>query len=99
MQAHDHGRAYYNQLEGFQDVDSFAEHYRDCWYSFFTPTPALASIVQEEMQRMHLFPGEFAFAHLRAQYGTENTGRDPALVKNWTVNSLNCLSHLKPGGP
>jgi hypothetical protein len=44
-------------------------------------------------------PGEYAFAHVRANYGIEEVGREPALVKNWSRNALNCVSGLRPGGP
>ena len=101
VQASDHGSKYYNdqgQKVG-EPWDALRQHYRDCWFSFFTPVPAIALIIESEMLRMHLLPGQFSFAHLRAQYGIEERGRDPSLVRNWTINSLNCLSQLRPGGP
>jgi hypothetical protein len=102
VQAHDHGSDYYNsrgELSG-EGALSFRHHYRDCWFSFFTPIPTIARAVEDEMERMKIVPGEFAFAHLRSRYGIEqDSERDPAVVRNWTRNALNCASNLRPDGP
>lgn len=102
VQAHDHGSQYYDsQGERMgEGAAAFRQHYHDCWYSLFTPVPAIAAKVEDELERMNILPGEFAFAHLRAAYGIEEMGlRDPVLVQNWTKNALNCVSSLRPGGP
>jgi hypothetical protein len=104
LQAHDHGSHYYNtQGESKGDgPDSFRQHYHDCWHVLFTPVPAIANLVADEMQKLHLIPGEFAVAHLRALYGIEleQDGRDFELyIRPWAQNALNCLSSLRPGGP
>ena len=102
VQAHDYGSKYYNNqaLEYGDEVpDAFRRDYRDCWYSMFTPVPEIARKVEGELERLKLVPGGFSFAHVRASYGIEGQARDPALVKNWTQNSLNCASNLQPGGP
>ena len=65
----------------------------------FTPVPAIAQAVEQELQHLELVPGEYAFAHVRAVYGIEDVGRDPSHIKHWTENALNCLSGLRPGGP
>lgn len=103
IQAHDHGSDYYNsqgEING-DGSGAFRLHYRDCWYSMFTPVPEIAGIVEDELENMNLVPGEFAYAHLRSLYGIEleETGREQALVQNWTRNALNCVSNLRPGGP
>jgi hypothetical protein len=101
VQASDHGSSYYNTqaVRVGEPSDALRQHYRDCWFSFFTPVAPIATIIESEMIRMRLIPGEFSFAHLRAHYGVEDIGRDLQLVKNWTINSLNCVSLLRPGGP
>jgi hypothetical protein len=103
VQAHDHGSDYYNrrgELTGDGTL-SFRKHYRDCWFSFFTPVPTIAKKIEKEMERMELVPGQFAFVHLRALYGIEGdeTKRHPAQIRNWTRNALNCASNLRPAGP
>jgi hypothetical protein len=101
VQAHDHGSKYYNLRDGLsgETKDSFRQHYHDCWYSMFTPVPNLARRIEDDLETLSLVPGEFAFVHVRSAYGVEDTGRDPELVKNWTLNALNCVSGLRPGGP
>jgi hypothetical protein len=101
VQVHDHGNKYYNdqgQKYG-EPIDAFRQHYRDCWYVLFTPVPPIAKMIADDVEKMHLVPGEYAFAHVRANYGIEDVGREPALVKNWSRNALNCVSGLRPGGP
>ncbi|KAL7566740.1 hypothetical protein ACA910_017790 [Epithemia clementina (nom. ined.)] len=102
LQAHDHGSTYYDTqatLSHDRPAATFRFVYHDCWYSLFTPVPAIAKTIEDELQRLELSPGEFAFAHLRALYGIEKQGRDLGLVKNWTINALNCISSQRPGGP
>ena len=102
IQSHDHGSEYYNsrgELTG-DGPSSFRKHYRDCWFSFFTPVLAIAKAIEDELVRMDLIPGEFAVAHLRSEYDIEpGRHRDPLLLQNWTVNALNCISGLRPDGP
>ncbi|GAX25006.1 hypothetical protein FisN_2Lh289 [Fistulifera solaris] len=101
IQISDHGSKYYKEqaLQSGESEDALRQHYRDCWRSFFTPAPKVAKQIESEMKGFELIPYEYSSVHLRAQYGLEEHGRDPAKVYNWTVNSLNCISHLRPGGP
>ena len=102
IQSHDHGSEYYNrrgEITG-DGPSAFRQHYRDCWFSFFTPVPVIAKAIEEELVRTELIPGEFAVAHLRSEYDLEpGRHRDPLVLQNWTVNALNCISSLRPGGP
>jgi hypothetical protein len=102
IQSHDHGSDYYNrqgELTG-DGPSAFRQHYRDCWYSFFTPVPIITKAIEDELDRMQLIPGEYAVAHLRSEYDLEpGRHRDTPTLKNWTLNALNCISGLRPGGP
>jgi hypothetical protein len=101
VQSHDHGSKYYD-FQGEKNGEgqnTFRRHYHDCWYSMFTPVPAIAKLVEKSLEEMSLVPREYSFAHVRAFYGIKNKQRDLVLVKNWTINALNCLSSLRPGGP
>lgn len=101
LQVSDHGSEYYitRGKETEEPENALQIIYRDCWFTAFTPVPAIAHTIESEMKRMQLVPGEFSYAHVRAQYGVEVEGRDPVLIKNWTINSLNCISRLRPGSP
>ena len=102
VQSHDHGSDYYNrrgEISG-DGPSAFRQHYRDCWYSFFTPVPVIAKAIEDELVRMELTPGEFAVAHLRSEYDLEpGRHRDFLVLQNWTMNALNCISGLRPGRP
>jgi hypothetical protein len=102
IRSYDHGSEYYNNRGDVagEGPMSLRQHYRDCWYTFFTPVPVIADIIAEEMIRMDLVPGEFAVAHLRSEYDLEpGRHRDPQQLHNWTLSALNCISGLHPGGP
>jgi hypothetical protein len=102
IQSHDQGSEYYNhrgEMAG-DGAMSLRKHYRDCWYTFFTPVPALAKSIENEIEHLELVPGEFAVAHLRSEYDLEpGSHRDPKQLKEWTINAINCISNLRPGGP
>jgi hypothetical protein len=107
LQAHDHGSDYYNEkaVAMGEPKDAFRQHYRDCWYTLFTPVAAISSRIESELRRTKLIPGQYAFAHLRAYYGVEGSSvagsgdRSHALIEKWTRNAINCVSRLRPGGP
>ncbi len=101
IQISDHGSKYYKAeaLQAGEPEDALRQHYRDCWRSFFTPAPQVAKQIESEIKHFELIPFEYSSVHLRAQYGLEEHGRDPTKVYNWTINSINCISHLRPGGP
>lgn len=101
LQAHDHGSQYYNNevTESAEALDALRQHYHDTWYTVFTPIPIIARRVEDDLESMRLVPGKFAVAHVRANYGIEQVGREPELVFNWTKNSINCLSNLNVSGP
>ena len=101
LQVHDHGSSYYDsQAAQFDEPHlTFRDVYHDCWYSLFTPVEQISSLIAATLEKLMLPKGRYAFDHLRANYGIEKKGRDPALIKNWTINSLNCISNIQPGGP
>jgi hypothetical protein len=77
---------------------SFDQVYHDVWRIFFTPSQPVARLIQREMDRMELVPGDYAAAHLRALYG-RTKDRSHSVATEWTRNALNCASTLRPGGP
>ena len=99
LQAHDHGSDWYNEQASAvgEPLDAFRQHFRDIWYTFFTPTAKLANRIKSSMDDLGLRMGGYSFAHLRANYGIERRGRSESLAANWTVNALNCLSNIRPG--
>ena len=77
---------------------AFNDIYHDVWRIFFTPSKPVAQIIQTEMDRMELVPGEYAAAHMRALYGRVHS-RTTEEATDWTQNACNCASQLRPGGP
>ena len=58
----------------------------------------IRQLIQKEMDRMGLIPGQYAAAHLRALYG-RITSRENSQTIEWTRNAINCASSLFPGKP
>ena len=101
IQAHDHGSHYYDNSTAVLDGDApfaFRRHYHDCWYVLFTPVPAIANLVENELRVSGLMPGHFGVAHVRALYGVETVGRDPNQIAQWTRNAVDCLTQIRPAG-
>jgi hypothetical protein len=90
------GEEQYNNY--LQNETDFRQIYHDVWRVFFTPSLPIRSLIQAEIDRMGLVPGEYASAHLRALYG-RTTERTSVVATEWTRNALNCASKLRPGGP
>jgi hypothetical protein len=75
----------------------FDDVFHTVWRLLFTPSQPIATIITQEMQRMHLVPGHYVGAHLRALYAIAE--RPIADIRTWTTNALNCASQLRPGSP
>lgn len=99
----DYGSKYYDAKameEGESTTEAFREQFHDCWVSMFTPVDAVAGQVVEQMRKMGTKAGDFSFAHLRAYYDNGGAAEDDETkLRQWTQNSLNCVSGLRPGGP
>lgn len=96
FQSHDHGAFYYDGMKRL-DEKSFADVTRETWQVLFTPSPAVATLIVDFLNKSHLKPGRYVSAHLRALYAVQD--REPALVRYWTENAVNCSSQLAPHSP
>jgi hypothetical protein len=96
LQSHDHGSAYYNDHRQ-QDEPILRDVYKHIWNVVFTPVPRIVALIQEQLQALHLMPGEYAAAHVRALY--LEVDRKPEQLQSWAENAVNCASMLRPGGP
>lgn len=97
LQAHDHGAPYYNEQRISEQEPTFDEVYHLCWHTMFTPAPAIARLIHDQMLHFGLEPGRYVGIHVRALYAVQE--RSPAMVQHWSRNALNCASQLQPGGP
>lgn len=70
--------------------------FKDAWNVVFSPSPAVQALIDENMGRMGLIPGEFAAAHVRSLYGGSPSNET---IYGWVRNALDCVSNLRPGGP
>ena len=74
----------------------FQTIFHDVWRLFFTPNPNIAQRIDSELRRLHLVPGQYVAAHLRALYAIDQ--RPQEQIRSWTHNALNCASQLlRPG--
>jgi hypothetical protein len=101
VQSHDHGSSFYNReaVQAGEEEGAFRRHYPDLWHAMFIPSKDVARMVNNILELGGLLPGNFGFAHVRANYDIEDVGREPKLVEQWAKNALNCLSNIQPGGP
>jgi hypothetical protein len=76
---------------------TFNEVFSSVWRIFFTPSKPIKEKISKELDRLHLVPGEYAAAHLRALYAIK--ARPKHMIRNWARNALNCASTLRPGQP
>jgi hypothetical protein len=85
--------------------------YGEAWRVLFEPSPAVASLVEEEMGRSGLAAGAYAAAHVRARYSASRNltlgaaaagggggGRDAAMEEA-VANAIRCALSLLPGAP
>ena len=93
MQTYDGGQFLYENITD----STYDEVYHDLFRLLFDPSPAIASILRQEMTEAGLVPGEYAVAHYRAFYA--RAARNPETIANYAINAANCASKLRPGGP
>jgi len=75
--------------------------YHDLFRYLFEPSPPVAALVDEQMKKHNLIPGEYSIAHYRAFYAKEDKKEifsEESLQKD-AINVANCGSELRPGGP
>jgi hypothetical protein len=89
------GSSYFNQTDDAKTT--YEEVFHELFRIVFTPSPALAEVIEDTMKQYKLTEGEYASAHLRAMYG--RTSRDPIEIKHLAINAAMCASKLRPGGP
>ena len=98
-QSSNYGAKYYNEQRMLRNASEapFDFIFRDVWRSVFQPSPIIRSLVEDALEKLHLFPNEYAAAHLRGLYGQPN--RSQPVLDVWTRRAVNCASQIRPGGP
>jgi hypothetical protein len=98
-QSANYGAQYYNEQRMLRNASEtpFNFIFRDVWRSVFQPSPIIRSLVEDALEKLHLFPNEYAAAHLRGLYGQHN--RSQRVLDAWTRSAVNCASQIRPGGP
>jgi hypothetical protein len=64
------------------------------WRVWFTPVPAIATEIENQMELLGLVPGQYVSTHLRALYGVET--REDAIVQWWARNAVGCATTKLP---
>eukprot|EP00980_Cylindrotheca_fusiformis_P030190 scaffold24525_cov162-Cylindrotheca_fusiformis.AAC.7 len=88
-------------FNGTSTTDRYFLIYHDLFRYLFKPSPPVASLIDDQMRRHHLQPGEYSIAHYRAFYAMEHQ-KDVVTIeslKKTAINAANCGSVLRPGGP
>jgi hypothetical protein len=98
-QSANYGAQYYNEQRILRNASEtpFNFIFRDVWRSVFQPSPIIRSLLEDALEKLHLFPNEYAAAHLRGLYGQHN--RSQRVLDAWTQSAVNCASQIRPGGP
>jgi hypothetical protein len=87
-----HGAAFYNQHRLSPELEPDYDHvFRPCWQAFFTPSPAVQSHMDQQMEALHLQPNNYVAVHIRSQY--HNYNGDISL-RTLVRNAMNCASQL-----
>ncbi|KAL3945400.1 MAG: hypothetical protein SGBAC_000533 [Bacillariaceae sp.] len=75
--------------------------YHDLFRYLFEPSPPVAALIDEQMKKHNLIPGEYSIAHYRAFYAKEDQKHifSEENLQNDAINVANCGSELRPGGP
>lgn len=84
---HRHGQGLYDEWRQ-GDEPTFLEIYHDIWRFLFAPSPPIAAVLKEQMERMHLEPGKYVMTHVRALYGVHS--RDETFIRDMTQNAVQC---------
>jgi len=92
-----HGSDWYTEqsIKNGEPKNAYELHYRDIWYTLFTPVPELALRIETEVVKHGLVPGHYGSIHLRALYKTQSRENN---VTALSLQSINCMSTLR-GGP
>ena len=88
---------YDDQIVAESGEHKAAELFHELWKLTFTPSIAVRTLIESEMNLLDLKPGQYTAAHLRALYGMKD--RAEAVKANWAENALNCASELRPQNP
>jgi hypothetical protein len=100
-----HGGSFiYDQLitETFNETsttDRYHLIYHDLFRYLFKPSPPVSKLIDEQMNKHHLLPGEYSISHYRAFYAVEHQKEvvsEDSLKKN-AISIANCGSVLRPG--
>jgi hypothetical protein len=94
FQSHNHGQETYDARRTSEADPSFAQIYHDLWRVFFTPVPAIAILIEQQMNELQLIPGKYISVHLRALYAVKE--QDEALLEWWSKNSIHCATTKLP---
>jgi hypothetical protein len=90
------GKDHYNAAQ-YPGDPPFDEVFGPLWRLSFRPSPAIATILEEQLRSNSLVPGHYASSHLRALYRSDN--QPTYVLQEMTQHSLNCASMLRPGAP
>jgi hypothetical protein len=85
--------AFYNQHKNANELEYNAV-VRDFWEALFTLSPPVAALIRQNMNDLHLVPGAYVAAHVRALY-TSDASDNTDMIRN----GINCATKLKPGLP
>jgi hypothetical protein len=90
-----HGQRFkhYNQHKDAHEL-GFHLVSREFWDTLFTPSAAVAALIQQNMKDLNLVPGKYVAAHMRTLYEKDESNNYAAIH-----NGINCATQLKPGWP
>lgn len=86
------GSNYYDDLRAPTEA-TFDDVYHAVWAVTFQPSPAVATLVRQQLEQLHLQPRQYVGAHVRAMYVSDTREHGEEL------NALRCASQVGPGLP
>jgi hypothetical protein len=88
-----HGQQQYDGLKQANE-SSYEEIYHDCWSVLFQPSPPIAALIEESLERLYLIPGTYTSVHIRSRYLSSQTDNISMIHK-----AINLACSLRPGVP
>jgi hypothetical protein len=79
--------------------ENYETVYHDTFRAIFQPSPPVAELVAQQLDRNGLHPGQYSVAHFRAYHKVPKITVSQEFQTEGAITAVNCASQLHPGDP